>query len=311
MRDFFKGESSRQSIKIEIFVIRRRILLSIVLFAMMLLILRAINLQVINKQFLQEQGEKRSLTEVPISTYRGKIFDRHGEIMAISSPVLSIWTNPQTLKYEKQSEKIAKMIEILALSEHRAAKLKNKAIKFTYLRRHINPGVAEKVRRLKIQGIHFKREFKRFYPAGVMSAHLIGFTNLNDKGQEGLERAYESHLNGETGVRRFLRDGRRRLVDDFQTIKEATPGKDLTLSIDRRLQYLAFRELQNTYVESQAKAASLVILDAKTGDVLAAVTLPAFNPNNRKNLKGRTYRNRAITDVFEPASTPKNSTTTR
>ena len=304
MRDLFKGES-RQSNKIEIFVIRRRILLGIVLFGMIVLVLRAINLQVINKQFLQDQGAKRYLTEVPVSTYRGKIFDRFGEIMAISSPVLSIWANPQTLKYEQQAEKIEEMVEVLELSETRAAKLQNKNVKFTYLRRHINPELAAKVQRLKIKGIHFKREFKRFYPAGVMSAHLIGFTNVEDKGQEGLELAYESHLNGEAGIKRFFRDGRRRLIDDSENVKETIPGKDLTLSIDRRLQYLAFRELQNTYIDSQAQSASLVILDAKTGDILAAVTQPAFNPNNRKNLKGSVYRNRALTDVFEPASTVK------
>ncbi len=304
MRDFFKGDI-RQSKKTETFVIRRRILLSIILFGMLVLVLRGINLQVIKKEFLQAQGAKRYLTEIPVSTYRGKIFDRNGEILAISPPVQSIWATPQTLKYEEQAAKIEKMIEILELPASKVEQLQNKNVKFTYLKRHINPEVAAKVKRLKIKGIRFKREFKRFYPAGVMSSHLLGFTDINDKGQEGLEFAFEEHLKGKDGTKRVFRDGRRRIIENFEEGEALIAGKDLVLSLDRRLQHLAFRELQNTYIESQAQSASLVILDAKTGDVLAAVTQPAFNPNNRKNLKGSAYRNRALTDVFEPASTVK------
>ncbi|MCK5727846.1 MAG: penicillin-binding protein 2 [Methylococcales bacterium] len=304
MRDFFK-KTTRQSKKTETFVIRRRILLSIILFGMVLLVLRGINLQVVKKEFLQAQGAKRYLKEIPVSTYRGKIFDRNGQLMAISSPVQSIWTTPQTLKYETQLVKIEKMIEILALPDAKIEQLQNKNVKFTYLKRHISPELAAKVRRLKIKGVGFKREFKRFYPAGVMSSHLLGFTNIKDEGQEGLERAFEEQLKGRAGTKRILRDGRRRVLENFEEGEVLIPGEDLILSIDRRLQHLAFRELQNTYIESRAKSASLVILDAKTGDILAAVTQPAFNPNNRKNLKGSAYRNRVLTDVFEPASTVK------
>ncbi|MCK4492531.1 MAG: penicillin-binding protein 2, partial [Methylococcales bacterium] len=228
MRDLFKGDA-RSSKKTETFVIRRRILLSIILFGMLVLVLRGINLQVLKKEFLQNQGAKRYLTEVPVSTYRGKIFDRNGEIMAISSPVQSIWATPQTLKYEAQSEKIEKMIEILALSDTKIEKLYNKTVKFVYLKRHVRPELAEKIRRLKIKGIRFKREFKRFYPAGVMSAHLLGFTNINDKGQEGLERAFEEHLKGRAGTKRLLRDGRRRILENFEEGEVLIPGKDLIL----------------------------------------------------------------------------------
>ncbi|MCK5871920.1 MAG: hypothetical protein KAG26_03755 [Methylococcales bacterium] len=174
MRDLFKGDA-RPSKKTETFVIRRRILLSIILFGMLLLVLRGINLQVFKKEFLQDQGAKRYLTEIPVSTYRGKIFDRNGEIMAISSPVQSIWATPQTLKYEEQAAKIEKMIEILALSDAKIEKLQNKTAKFVYLKRHISPELAAKVRRLKIKGIRFKREFKRFYPAGSDVITFIGF----------------------------------------------------------------------------------------------------------------------------------------
>lgn len=305
MYDLFSGET-RESKKIQTFAIRRRFLLIIILFGMILLGLRAIDLQVINKHFLQTQGAKRYISTIPVSTYRGKIFDRHGEIMAISSPVLSVWINPQELD-NKQVQKIEQMTKILALPASKIKRLNNKKStqRFAYLKRRISPELAEKIKELEIKGVYFEREFKRFYPAGVMSAHLIGFTDVDDIGQEGIERAYEQHLKGKAGLKRIIRDGRRRIIEDFENIEESIPGKNLTLSIDRRIQYLAFRELQHAFIKHQAKSASLVVLDAKTGDVLAAATQPAFNPNSRKNLKNSVYRNRAITDVFEPGSSVK------
>ncbi len=305
MRDLFRGDK-RSPKKTKTFAVRRRILVIIILIAMISLVFRAITLQVIDKQFLQEQGAKRYLSKIPIATYRGKIFDRNGEIMAISSPVLSIWVNPQQLD-RNQNVQIEQMSKILNLSKSKNKLLNNNHSKshFSYLKRRISPELAEKVKKLALKGVYFDREFKRFYPAGVMSAHLIGFTDVNDVGQEGIERAYEQQLKGKAGLKRILRDGRRRIIEDFENIEESIPGKNLTLSIDRRIQYLAFRELQNAFIKYHAKSASLVVLDAKTGDVLAAVTQPAFNPNSRKNLKTGVYRNRAITDVFEPGSTMK------
>jgi cell division protein FtsI (penicillin-binding protein 3) len=305
MHDLFRGDT-KQSKQTRIFAIRRRLLLIIILSGMMSLVLRAIDLPVFKKEFLQAQVAKRYLSKVPVSSYRGKIFDRYGEIMAISTPVLSIWVNPRKLD-RNQSQQIEQMSKVLDLPDSKIKLLNNKSSKshFSYLKRRISPELASKVRKLNIKGVHFDSGFKRFYPAGVMSAHLIGFTDVDDVGQEGIERAYEEHLKGKAGLKRIIRDGRRRIVEDFEDIEESIPGKDLTLSIDRRIQYLAFRELQHAFIKHRAKSASLVVLDAKTGDVLAAATQPAFNPNSRKNLKSGVYRNRAITDVFEPGSTMK------
>ncbi|NOQ34447.1 MAG: penicillin-binding protein 2 [Methylococcaceae bacterium] len=270
------------------------------------LVVRSVDLQVINKQFLQTQGAKRHISTIPVSTYRGKIFDRHGEIMAISSPVQSVWVNPQELD-RSQIPKLEQMVQLLDLPQKKVDILneENSKRRFAYLKRRISPELADKVKKMKISGIYFEREFKRFYPAGAMSAHLIGFTSIDDVGQEGIELAYEQSLKGQDGRKRVIRDGRRRIIEDIESIKEPVPGKDLTLSIDRRIQYLAFRELQKSFIEEQAKSASLVVLDAKTGEVLAAVTQPAFNPNSRRKLSRDIYRNRAITDVFEPGSTMK------
>lgn len=288
------------------FAVRRWLLLAVILSGMVLLALRAIDLQVMKKQFLQSQGAKRHISTVPVSAYRGRILDRYGEIMAISSPVLSVWVNPQELDRSKVQQ-IVKMIELLDLPESKINVLsdENPTRRFMYLKRRINPELAEKIKALEIDGVYFEREFKRFYPAGAMSAHLVGFTSIDDVGQEGIERAYEKSLKGKPGSKRVIRDGRRRIIEDVESIEEPVPGKDVTLSIDRRIQYLAFRELQNAFIENRAKSASLVVLDAKTGEVLAAVTHPAFNPNSRKNLGRGVYRNRAITDVFEPGSTVK------
>lgn len=305
MHHLFSGDTREPNSRTN-FTMRRRFLLIVILLAMISLALRAIDLQVINKQFLQTQGDKRHISTVPVSTYRGKILDRHGEIMAISSPVQSVWVNPQELD-RTQIPQIQKMVHLLGLTESKVKILneKNSKRRFAYLKRRINPNLATQIEKLDISGIYFEREFKRFYPAGAMSAHLIGFTSIDDVGQEGIEHAYEKSLKGKAGRKRVIRDGRRRVIEDVESIEEPIPGQDLTLSIDRRIQYLAFRELQGAYLKHQAKSASLVVLDAKTGEVLAAVTQPAFNPNSRKNVKAGVYRNRAITDVFEPGSTIK------
>jgi cell division protein FtsI (penicillin-binding protein 3) len=288
------------------FFSRSVIVLTFIILSMVLLIGRAVDLQVINKQFLQVEGTKRHISVVPVSTYRGEILDRDGEIMAISSPVQSVWVNSQELDVNQKSE-IKNLIALLELPKDKAKVLLNPDPKqrFVYLKRRISPELAEKVKLLKISGVYFEREFKRFYPAGPMAAHIVGFTNAEDIGQEGMERSFEKTLAGVAGSKRVIRDGKRRIIEDVENIKEPVPGKDLVLSIDRRIQYLAYRELQAAFIEHQAKSASLVVLNAKTGEILAAVTQPAFNPNSRENLKESLYRNRAITDVYEPGSSVK------
>ncbi len=296
----------KKSQKNTLFAMRRKVLIFFIICCMGVLIARAVDLQVINKQFLQSQGTKRHISVIPVATYRGKIFDRDGDIMAISSPVQSVWVNPQELDITEQTQ-IKTMAALLELPESKRAVLSNPDSKqrFVYLKRRINPDLADKIKQLEIHGVYFEREFKRFYPAGPMAAHIVGFTNGEDVGQEGIERAYEKSLAGTAGSRRVIRDGRRRIIEDVENIKDPVPGKDITLSIDRRIQYLAYRELQAAFIAHHAKSASLVVLNAKTGEILAAVTQPAFNPNSRENLKEKLYRNRAITDVFEPGSSVK------
>ncbi|MEY4767536.1 MAG: hypothetical protein RL637_175, partial [Pseudomonadota bacterium] len=298
--------SSKKSSSNKNFIWRRILLLTVMMVGMCLLMVRAVNLQIIDKNFLQSEGAKRHISMVPVATYRGKIFDRDGELMAISSPVQSVWVNPQELELS-QTQQIQQMMRLLALPNNKIKAIANAHAKqrFAYLKRRINPDIAEQIKKLQIHGVYFEREFKRFYPAGPMAAHIVGFTNSEDQGQEGIERAYEQSLAGTSGSKRVIRDGARRIIEDVENLKNPIPGQDLTLSIDRRLQYLAYRELQTAFLEHHAKSASLVLLNAKTGEVLAAVTQPAFNPNSRKNLTQSLYRNRAITDVFEPGSSVK------
>lgn len=296
--------------------------------------MRAVDLQVLNKQFLKEQGDKKHVDDVSVSAYRGMIKDRNGEPLAISTPVQSIWVNPkehhlaetkfiekleknkkskdliaQELKEYKSADMmlIRKMEHLLHLPDGKVAKLFNgdPSRQFAYIVRRINPGLAEQVKNIDLPGVNFEREFKRYYPAGAVSAHLVGFTDLNDIGQEGLEKGYEEFLKGIPGSKRVIRDGRRQIIDDVENIKEPVSGGVLELSIDQRIQYLAFRELQLAVEANKAKSAALVVLDAKNGEVLAAVNQPFFNPNTRKNLKENLYRNRALTEVFEPGSTVK------
>lgn len=296
----------KKSRKSTTFATRRLVLLIFIGCGMALLAARAFELQVVNKQFLQSQGTKRHISVVPVATYRGKIFDRDGEIMAISSPVQSVWANPQEfdLTQKTQISHMATLLE-LPLDKRKILTQANPKQRFIYLKRRINPDLAQKIKQLAIHGVYFEREFKRFYPAGPMAANIVGFTNSEDEGQEGIERGHEKSLAGTTGSKRVIRDGKRRIIEDVENIKEPVPGEDLTLSIDRRIQYLAYRELQAAFFEHHAKSASLVVLNAKSGEILAAVTQPAFNPNSRENLKEKFYRNRPITDVFEPGSSVK------
>jgi cell division protein FtsI (penicillin-binding protein 3) len=203
--------------------------------------------------------------------------------------------------------KIQKMEEILTLPKGKITTLlaEDSKRQFVYVVRRVNPQLGDQIKELKIAGVYFEREFKRFYPAGEVSAHLVGFTDADDIGQTGLEAAFEKQLKGIPGSKRVIRDGLRRVIDDVENIKDPIAGKNLELSIDQRIQYLAYKELQLAVNANKAKSAVLVVLDAKSGEILAAVNQPTFNPNTRKNLKESLYRNRAMTDVFEPGSTIK------
>jgi cell division protein FtsI (penicillin-binding protein 3) len=253
---------------------------------------------------------------VTVPSYRGKILDRNNEPLAISTPVESVWVNQKHFKRSKtgdldqeQKRKLKKIGQWLKLSKKKIEALfeVEKPKTFAYLKRRVNPQLAKKIKDLQVEGVYFEKEFKRYYPAGAVSAHIIGFTDIDDVGQEGMERGYEHTLKGIAGKKRVIRDGKRQVINykDIENIKDPVAGQNLVLSIDQRIQYIAHRELQKTVLEHKALSASLVVLDAKNGELLAAVNQPAFNPNTRKGLTGKVFRNRAMLDVFEPGSTVK------
>ncbi len=284
---------------------RRSLVMVVMASASLLLVWRAVDLQVVNKDFLQGQGDSRYLREVVDPAHRGMITDRYGEPLAISTPVDSVWADPQVLVQARESwPRLAKVLGIKKdVLVRLLASRRNK--EFVYLKRRVSPDLANKVMALKIPGVALAPEYKRFYPAGEVVAHVVGFANVDDVGQEGMELVYNDRLKGVPGAKRVIKDRFGRIVENVERISEPEPGKDITLSIDRRLQYLAYRELKKAVKGNRADAGSAVILDVRTGEVLAMVNQPAYNPNNRGKLKSDHLRNRAVTDVFEPGSTVK------
>ena len=290
--------------------LRKRLLaISIVLGAFgVVLVGRAAHLQLISPDFYQEQGDARFLREVPIATSRGTITDRNGEPLAISSPVESVWANPkELLQHANRMPALAKALGIP--QDVLVQRISQRADKeFVYLRRHMNPDIAQEVVDMGIPGVYSQREFRRFYPHGEVMAHVLGFTNIDDRGQEGLELAFDDWLTGKPGAQQIIRDRRGRTVENVDLIRAAEPGHDLVLSIDRRIQYLAYRELKTALVERGASSGSIVVLDVATGEILAMVNQPSYNPNSRDGSGPETQRNRAVTDVIEPGSVMKTLT---
>lgn len=284
---------------------RRTFLFLCMALAAVALVWRAVCLQVLDTEFLQSQADARHLRVVSLPAHRGKILDRNGEPLAISTPVESVWVNPQALGSEQQ--RIPELTKLLSLDYDKVQRLLASRAdrEFIYLRRHISPGLASQVAALKIPGVYLQREYRRYYPGGEVAAHIIGFTNIDDSGQEGIELAYEEWLDGEPGAKRVVKDGNHKIIEDVESIRRPRPGKDLVLSIDRRIQYLAYRELKAVMKEHKARSASAVVLDIKNGEVIAMVNQPSFNPNKRQQLRSSSMRNRAVTDVFEPGSTMK------
>lgn len=279
--------------------------LGVLFVAMLALVARSVELQVIDRQFLKHQGDLRHVNVVSVSANRGKILDRQGELLALSTPVKSIAVNPK--EFEASAPKLAELAGLLGMDYQQVlAKVsRDSGRNFVYLKRRMDPAVADQVKALDLPGLYFEREFRRYYPIGEVASHILGFTNIDDNGQEGLELSYNKWLRGSAGQRRVIRDGKRRIIEDVEDVRPAVPGKDLVLSIDQRLQYLAYRELKSTVLHHHAKAGSLVLLDAKSGEILAMVNQPSFNPNNRKDVQGSITRNRAVTDSFEPGSIMK------
>ena len=253
--------------------------------------------------FLQAQGQARTLRSQKINAYRGVISDRNGELLAVSTPVISIAVNPQVIS----PQGVKDLAEALNLSaDDLNTKLQHYANKqFMYVARQLPPHEAASATQLKIRGVISEREYQRFYPAGEVAAHVVGFTDIDDQGQEGMELALDDYLTGAAGVQRVVKDLKGNVVKDLGIIKAASPGGDVQLSIDLRLQYLAYRELKSAMASQKAKSGSIVMLDVESGEILAMVNQPSYNPNDRKNIKASETRNRAMTDVIEPGSTVK------
>ena len=289
--------------------------LVLVLFLMFLCVLaiawKVSALHIVERDFLQSQGDIRTIRTVPLVANRGLILDRNGEPLAVSSPVKSIWVNPQEIGAQhSEIERLAMELgldsdSLLALME------RNSGQKFLYVKRRLAPAEAERILALGIDGVNEQQEYQRFYPQGEVAAHLVGFSNVDDVGQEGLEFSYDGWLKGVPGRRQVIQDQRGNIIEELNTIETAQPGKNLELSIDFRLQNLAYKELKEEFVKRRAKSASIVVLDVDTGEVLAMANQPSYNPHNRKNLNDFSIlRNRAITDVFEPGSPIKAFTVT-
>jgi cell division protein FtsI (penicillin-binding protein 3) len=266
---------------------------------------RAVHLQVLNKEFLNQQADTRHLRTEKISAHRGTISDRNGEPLAISTPVDSVWANPRELA--PAVDGVPKLARILELDSQLLIRRITRSMdkEFLYLKRHLNPDQAARVMALKLPGINIQREYRRYYPAGEVTGHLIGFTNIDDEGQEGLEYAFNHWLAGESGAKRVLKDRLGRSVENVESIRPARHGKDLRTSIDLRIQYLAYRTLKGAIQSYNAESGSIVVLDVQTGEVLAMVNQPTYNPNDRSQFSAERYRNRAITDIFEPGSSIK------
>ncbi|HET7127102.1 MAG TPA: penicillin-binding protein 2 [Lysobacter sp.] len=269
------------------------------------LIGRAVDLQLVDNEFYRKQGDERFLRELEIPTTRGMITDRNGEPLAVSTPVESIWANPQELS--RNPDRLPQLARALGVpADYLTRKVSQRSDKeFMWLQRRMNPARAKTILALDVPGVFSQREFRRFYPQGEALAHVLGFTNIDDRGQEGVELAFDDWLRGKPGLEKVIRDRRGRIVENVDLVQPATPGRDLTLSIDRRIQYLAYRELKQKVLETGAKSGSVVVLDIATGEVLAMANVPSFNPNAVESGNRESHRNRAVTDLFEPGSTMK------
>lgn len=266
---------------------------------------RLVDLQVVDNDFLQRQGDVRTIRVESIDAHRGVISDRYGEPLAVSTPVQTIWANPS--ETDPGEARLTNLARLLGLNEAnlRARLRRYSGREFIYLRRKIQPSLSKQVMALDIDGIYTRQEYRRYYPAGEVAAHVVGFTNIDEHGQEGLELSYNEWLSGEPGRKRVLKDNRGRVIKDLSLIRDASPGHNLELSIDLRLQYLAYRELKAVVQAQHAHGGTLVMLDVNTGEVLAMVNQGSYNPNDRSQLAPENLRNKAITDLFEPGSTMK------
>jgi cell division protein FtsI (penicillin-binding protein 3) len=296
--------SANPLLRIKLPAYRSRLLLLMMAIAFIALIGRAAYLQLFTHGYLQKQGESRYGRTIELPASRGKVFDRNGVVLASSLPARAVWVSPEEVKATpEQLASLARLLEMPVAELTRRLDVKGKT--FVYLKRQVEAEAAEKVQALAIPGVHQRKEYKRFYPEGEALAHVVGFTNVEDIGQEGIELARERVLAGKPGSRRVLKDNFNRVIEDVGTLREPLEGHDLQLSIDSKIQFHAFSALREALREHRAKAGAAVVLDVQTGEVLALANLPTYNPNQRGQLSGAQLRNRVITDTFEPGSTMK------
>jgi cell division protein FtsI (penicillin-binding protein 3) len=283
---------------------RSRVVLFVLFAAFCALIGRALWLQGISTEFLQKQGESRYARTLELPATRGKITDRNGQVLASSMPVKAIWAIPDDV-LQAPKAKLTELAGLLDMSDAELHGKLNSDRSFVYLKRQVEQDTVDKIAKLDIDGIDTRKEYKRFYPEADVTAHVVGFTSVEDAGQDGMELAQQNTLAGMTGSRRVIKDRMGRIVEDIQAVREPHDGKDLVLSIDSKIQYIAFTKLKEAVAKYQAKAGGIVVLDVKTGEVLALANMPTYNPNNRAVLTGAQLRNRVMTDTFEPGSTLK------
>jgi cell division protein FtsI (penicillin-binding protein 3) len=300
-----KQRASESSSELKSYRWRSAVILGLVVCGAVGLGARAVELQLIDHGFLAKQGDDRSMRVVKIAAHRGAITDRSGEPLAVSTPVDTVWVNPQELN--ENIDQLPKLAKALNQDQQLLARriTSNLDREFLYLERHMPPEEAARIKALGIPGVYLLREYRRYYPAGEVAGHVVGFTNLDDQGQEGLELGFEQLLNGEDGAKRVIQDLYGHQVENVESIRAPRPGRDLVTSIDLRIQYLAYRELKAAMQDYRAKAGSVIVIDVDTGEVLAMVNQPSYNPNDRDQLKAAQYRNRAATDIFEPGSSIK------
>ncbi len=272
--------------------------------AFVALVGRSFYLQVINNDFLQEKGESRYLRDIEVSASRGKIVDRNGDMLAVSTPMKSIWAIPGDARTMSAAQKR----QLAALLDMSVRDLDGKIAPektFVFIKRQVPPETADRIAALKLPGVHQEKEYRRYYPTGDMTAHIVGFTGVDDKGLEGVELAFQPSLIGRHGSRTVIRDRRGNIVEDIGALKPPQDGKDVRLALDSKIQYLAYSQLKAAVEKHNAKAGGAIVLDTRNGEILALVNLPSYNPNNREHLSGAQLRNRAITDTFEPGSVMK------
>ncbi len=287
------------------FLWRQWLLFSLLLAGAAGLIGRAVDLQLVDHGFLAQQGVARFSRVAAIAAHRGSITDRNGEPLAISTPVDSVWTNPHELA--GSIEQLPRLANALGVDRTELTRRVSSNLdrEFLYLARGLTPPDAHRVKALNLSGVYLTREYRRYYPAGEVTGHVLGFTSIDDVGQEGAELAFDNWLAGEDGAKRVIQDSKGRKVEDIESIRPVRPGRELALSLDLRIQYIAYRELKSAILENRARAGSVVVIDIDSGEVLAMVNQPAYNPNDRGQLVPSAYRNRAVTDLFEPGSSVK------